>query len=735
MNASHSARAFFRVSIVWCLILSAGTLSAAVVYDFVQRAPEARWSRSPAWIGELPFNGAANDARGIVRHINGQRLEDGTISGLILQTHPEWKNGGMIFGTYSNVAVPANARFTAKVGFLADATASDGAFFEVYAVDPATNASTRLCRRDVRYDGALDEMSADLSAYGGRTMTFQLVTNAGGHSAQDWTVWVSAAITQEVTGLRMVGRVFNAATVNPPAQQAQAEPQAAPQTEARSAIGVLRRGQTGELATMKPAFVKAVLLLPSGAPPDKHAIIDAGSLPIEEPLTVLNHIYQDNQKPSIYYYLPKDICLIRDAATASYRISAVWTQDQKVRTSLVVQANIDPADVRVLETALKKAKGPQASLLAMPYDQASIIDMKGWEDWQIENIRIPTFGSLESELPISISMTPETLAQLKPLLEKEGLTAGMRIKTGDMERAIPIKVGLKYTTGRMYSPVESLQFSYNNADSTLTLHDVENLLDFPFQAQAVNLRFVFPGGEEVYKGLPVQPAVTIAPRGKADLKVRLVPKALLAADVAAVMPPPPPGQKPNPLLAIALGVLKSELDKKSGAAGQAPAEPPIDPKLDAYVKNRLQSYWLDIVPDYDCQACLDKIWSGIEGVSYVERSRKITVEALANLFDPASYDNGLAVGKVHIEIRSPYLSAQSTEGLVSAVDLTPEKLKDTVPVYLPSSTGQTFSFEFKLKVILKTGESASSPEWEKVDDSMDLTLGTFHIKKLFEKKG
>ncbi len=554
-------------------------------------------------------------------------------------------------------------------------------------------------------------------------MNFRLLTNAGGHSAQDWTVWVSAAVTDGAGGMVMMNRRIAGPALTRRTAQDQSEQKQPGQATMTTAV------------KFNPAMMKAVLLLPSGTPPDKHAIIDAGSLPIEEPLTVLNHIYQDNQKPSIYYYLPKDICLIRDAATASYRISAVWTQDQKVRTSLVVQANIDPADVRVLETALKKAKGPQASLLAMPYDQASIIDMKGWEDWQIENIRIPTFGSLESELPISISMTPETLAQLKPLLEKEGLTAGMRIKTGDMERAIPIKVGLKYTTGRMYSPVESLQFSYNNADSTLTLHDVENLLDFPFQAQAVNLRFVFPGGEEVYKGLPVQPAVTIAPRGKADLKVRLVPKALLAADVAAVMPPPPPGQKPNPLLAIALGVLKSELDKKSGAAGQAPAEPPIDPKLDAYVKNRLQSYWLDIVPDYDCQACLDKIWSGIEGVSYVERSRKITVEALANLFDPASYDNGLAVGKVHIEIRSPYLSAQSTEGLVSAVDLTPEKLKDTVPVYLPASTGQTFSFEFKLKVILKTGESASSPEWEKVDDSMDLTLGTFHIKKLFEKKG
>ncbi len=720
MNSSRGARAFFRVLIFSCLILSAAVLPAAVVYDFVQRAPEARWSRSPVWIGELPFNGADNDSRGIARHISNARLEDGTVSGLILQTHPEWRDGGMIFGTYMNIAVPANAKFTAKVGFLADATGSDGAVFEVFVVDPATSASSLLCRRETRYDNALDEMSADLGAYSGRTMHFQLVTNAGGHAGQDWTVWLSAAITQDVMLMKvMIGKPLGPAITGPTAEAPQK--QAAPSAPAT-------------MAKLKPIFMKGVVLQPAGAPPDKHAIVQVESLPIEEPLTVLNQIWQDNQKPSTYYYLPKEICLIRDIGTGDYRISAVWTQDQKVRTSLAVRANIDPADVQVLDAALKKRVGPQASLLSMPYDEASIIDMKGWEDWQIENIRIPTFGSLESELPISISMTPETLAQLKPLLEKEGLTAGMHIKTGEFERAIPIKVGLKYTTGRIYPPIERLQFSYTNMDSMLTLHDVENLTDFPFLVRGVNLRFVFPGGEEIYKALPVQPEVTIPPKGKSDLKVKLIPKALLAADVAAIAPPPPPGKKPNPFVAIALGILKSELDKKAKADGQVPAEPPVDPNIDAYVKNRLRSYWLDISPDYDCQECLDRIWSGIEGVSYVERTRKITVETLASVFDPASYDAGLAVGKVHVEIRSPFLSVQSTEGLVSAVDLTPEKPKDAVAVYLPASSGQTFSFEYRIKVILKTGESASSPQWEQVTDSMDLTLGTFHVKKLFENR-
>jgi len=54
-------------------------------------------------------------------------------------------------------------------------------------------------------------------------------------------------------------------------------------------------------------------------------------------------------------------------------------------------------------------------------------------------------------------------------------------------------------------------------------------------------------------------------------------------------------------------------------------------------------------------------------------------------------------------------------------------------VYLPLATQEQLSFEFKVKAVLKTGESAESADWEKVVDSLDLTLGTFHVKKIFQK--
>jgi hypothetical protein len=718
MHAVFPCRRWPRFFILAGLILgSVPVLSSAVVYDFVAKAPEAKWARSSTPPGALPWGSAADDSRGFARHLNNSPLENGQSYALVLETHPEWKNGGYIYGDYSNVAVPAGAKFSALVGFLKGATATDGAIFGVYVIDQAGVRHTVIVKV-ARADGVLDELTADLSPYAGQTVTFRLQVQAGTTATQDWAVWASAAVTQ-------AGAV-----------QLQRAPVAAG-TVAAARIPA-RQPDLSNIRKFKPAVIGNIHLTPIGTAPAKHKIEDVGPLPIEEPLTLLNRIYKDNEQPNTYYYLPREINLIRDKATGDYRVSAVWTQDQKIRTTLTLQANIDPDDVKVMEEGVRTAKGSSAVLKSMPYEEANIIDMKGWEDWQIEDIRIPTFGSLETELPISIAMTPETLAQLKPLLEKEGLTAGMRIKTGEVEREIPIKVGLKYFTGRWYSPLEELGFSYDEAASLLTLHNVRNLSDFPLKVATVSLRFRLPNREEVYKNLTCRPEVTIPPGESRDVKAQLVLRDQLLAEYRKAIPTAPPAaKKKNPLLEKALGALKDELekrmDKDKETASTSEKSVPEDPKVDTFFKTYARSFWMEAAPDFDCQTCLDNIWGGIEVVSYIERMRKINVEVLANVFDPAAYETPLEVEKLHVEIRSPYLSAQAKEGLMAAVDLTKDKLKDLVVVYLPLATQEQLSFEYKIKAVLKSGESAESADWEKVVDSLDLTLGTFHVSKIFQK--
>ena len=687
--------------------------SLASAYDFVQKGEEAKWWHRLDSSAAISWNGPGNDPKGFVGRLANATLEDGTVGSLILETRPELTQNGVIFGNYLNVPIPANARFVARVGFLQGAQAPDGAFFQVVIRSPGQNDFKVIAEQKAKYDNALDELAADLTAFAGQTKSFTLLTRAYQPTAQLATVWASAAIV-----------ISNA-------KDLAAKPMA-PAQPVTPASTVMRAPQRFKAIDMKP-----IILSPGGTPPPKHQISNGPTLPVEEPLSLMNTVYLDNQRPNTYYFLPREIDLIRDEVSENYKISAVWTQDQKVRTTLSLRANIIPEDVKILEGALKKAIGPQAVLSSMPYDEANIIDMKGWEDWQIADIRIPTFGSLESELPISISMTPETLAQLKPLLEKEGLTASMRIKAGDRELGIPIRVGLKYFTGRAYSPVENLSYSFNRTTSLLTLHHIQNLSGFPLMVKTVNLRFRFPGGDEVYRDLKCEGEVTIPPKGTGSVTIKLVPGPQLTAAInQAIQAAKPEEKKPQNILAKqALEILKKELEKGKPHPKAGEESAPINPQVDAFFKAYLKNYWMDIAPDFESQECLDRIWSKIEVVSYIERMRRINLEVLANIFDPASYDPPIEIEKIHIEIRSPYLSPQAKEGLAAAVDLSKEKLKDTVVIYLPLSNQEKLAFEYKIKAVLKTGESGESADWESVVDSLDLTLGTFHVKKIFQKAG
>ena len=736
-----------KFSFIVFFIVLAGALaplvrSEAVIYDFVEKASAARWMRLPGTAEALPFNGGPSDKRGFVLYLTNAVLEDGITYANVLETHPEWKDGGRIYGDFTDVKIPAGAKLTAKVGFMKGATKSDGVEFQAFMIDPTTNMGTKLLIHEAGYDGKLDDISVDLSAYAGKTQTIRLAVYAKSSAQQDWAAWAEVKMTgpMMVVGTIAPGaaQVIQKTTVQkalPVAQTPQATAQKTPAAQKTPLT-------TAKLMT--PMKFHPIVLEPIGTPPPKHEIDDLGSLSVIEPLTISDHLYKDNKKPNTYYFIPKEINLIRGRTPGSYKIAAVWTKDQKVKTTLSMQANIDPSDVKIMNEAVKAKYGSGAVLRSIPYDSANIIDLEGWGDWQIENIRIPSFGSLEGEIPINITMTPETLAELKPLLEKEGLTAGMHIKSGEIEKEIPMKVGLRYFVGRYYSPLDELNFSYG-LNSLLTLHGVKNFSDFPLAINSVNLRFKFPNKEEIYKGLPCEPPVTIPPGGSADVKVKLIPQPALQAEISKLGPPPK--EKEKSLLDNVLEILgdkakekmtekaKEEAKKKGDVEipeEEKTASVNIDPKWNNFFKSSIKSYWMDVTPEFENQEALNKVWGNIEVCSYIDRMRKINIEALDNVFDPVSYETPIEVSKIHLEIKTRYLTAQPKDGLTSA-DLSKDKLKESIVVYLPMSEQETFEFNYKIKVIKKSGESVESADWIHVADSLDVTIGTSQITALFQQ--
>jgi hypothetical protein len=699
-------------------------LAGSEVYDFVKMASSAKWERTATAAGRLPFNGRNTDKRGYVRILNGAILEDGKkYAKPVLQTHPEWKRNGRIHGHYAGVKIPPNSKFVGKVGFIRGATGTDGVTVEVVIYNPATRGGKVVAKRKVVYNGKIDTITADLKPYANKTQTVILQVSAGNSSAKDWAVWSEARI--------LATPVIATAKVATPMKTT---------TQARATVKTTPKAQaTIQPGTLKLMKMRPLRLKPIGTPPPKHDITDLGPVAVEEPIALSEHIYRDNKNRDVYYFLPKEINLIKGRDPGSYRINAVWTQDKKIKATFFLSADIDPDDVKILEEAVRKKYRGRVSLRPLPYNEANIIDMEGWGDWQIEDIRFPSFGSLEGEMPINITMTPESLAELKPLMEKEGLTAGMHIKSAAVEKEIPIKVGLRYFVGSFHSPLDEVNFTFNNKDSTFTIHNVKNFSDFPLKVDNVNLRFNFANRNETYRALQCDPEVIIAPGEEGTITVPLAPQPLLKAELKKVLGEEVKKPKKKSLLDQALDVLKGEAEEKlkEEAKKRAGIDVPegevyIDPEVNQFFKDSLKSYWLEISPDFDCPGCLDNIWGKIEAVSYIERMRKINIEVLENVFDSSQYDTSLQIEKVHIEIKSAYLSPQPKEGLIDSVDLTKEKFQDSVLIYLPLSDEEPLEFYYKIKAITKTGESGESADWEFVSDSLDLTIGVFHIANLFK---
>lgn len=702
-----------------------GQVSGKEVYNFIRVARSATWVNKPLPLGVVPtatklnFGDMRNDKKGSARYVNNVELEDGQkYPRSILQTQPEYKTGGLVIGYFYNVNIPANAKFSAKVGFRKEATRTDGATFEVSVYNIATKRGSRLIRHIAKYDRKLDTITADLKPYAGQKLRIELKVNAGNSFSQDWAVWQEAKITTPLLATAKISTPMKTTA------KAQIQPQK---------TAVVKPG-TLKFTKMRPLVVR-----PIGTPPPKHEVTDVGPVEVEEPIALSTRIYRDNKNTSVFYFLPKEINLIKGRDLGSYRINAVWTQDKKIKATFFLSADIDPSDVRILEEAVKKKYGGRSVLRPLPYNEANIIDMEGWGDWQIEDIRFPSFGSLEGEMPINITMTPESMAELKPLMEKEGLTAGMHIKSAAVEKEIPIKVGLRYFVGSFISPLEEVNFSFNNKDSTFTIHNVKNFSDFPLKVENVNLRFDFANRKEVYRALKCDPEVIIPPGEEVTIMVQMVPQTLLKDELRKVLGETVKKPKKKSLLDQALGVLKKEVEEKVKEEAKErvgidvpESETYIDPEVNQFFKDHLKSYWLEISPDFDNQESLDNIWGKIEAVSYIERMRKINIEVLENVFDPSQYETSLQIEKVHVEIKSPYLSPQPKEGLIDSVDLTKENPLSTVLVYLPLSDQEPLEFSYKIKAITKTGESAESVDWEFVSDSLDLTIGVFHISNLFK---
>lgn len=159
-------------------------------YEFYDNAKAAKWISGA---GPLPFPGAANDAKGFVRCLPNGTLNSGNAAINLLQTHPEWKNGGWIEGQFPLMILGDNLHFKSVVGFLKGANLSDGAVFQVYVKENNKYYRAASSRVEAKKYMTID---ADLSTWAGKTVQIVLRVRSGNTSDQDWAVWVKPRLAK-----------------------------------------------------------------------------------------------------------------------------------------------------------------------------------------------------------------------------------------------------------------------------------------------------------------------------------------------------------------------------------------------------------------------------------------------------------------------------------------------------------------------------------------------------------
>ncbi|HEY5732042.1 MAG TPA: NBR1-Ig-like domain-containing protein [Anaerolineales bacterium] len=184
MLSGHQGTSFF-------VDIKVGVISSG--YDFYTRASSAVWISSA---GSLTFGGPDSDANGFAMYKDNQKLEDGTITTKILETHPQFVNDGVITGRFPAYTVVTGEHFTAKIGFLSQADGTCGAGNAKFQLNYREGGGpvTPLGEWIKSCDGTMKSIDVDLTPLKGKTVEFILAVLANGSSAQDWAVWVRPQI-------------------------------------------------------------------------------------------------------------------------------------------------------------------------------------------------------------------------------------------------------------------------------------------------------------------------------------------------------------------------------------------------------------------------------------------------------------------------------------------------------------------------------------------------------------
>ena len=160
-------------------------------YNMATAYCDAEWVSGA---GSLSCPGSSGDAEGFVIRNDDPTLQDGTaLSGVALETHPEWVDNGVITGKFPSFEIQDGDHFKAKIGCLQGGNSCNVEFQLNYRDGGGLH---NLAKWNMAYGDAPKDVDVDLSSLDGESIQLVLAVTAKGSSSQDWAIWYWPRVTQ-----------------------------------------------------------------------------------------------------------------------------------------------------------------------------------------------------------------------------------------------------------------------------------------------------------------------------------------------------------------------------------------------------------------------------------------------------------------------------------------------------------------------------------------------------------
>ncbi|MGK0363625.1 MAG: hypothetical protein ACI85O_000678 [Saprospiraceae bacterium] len=301
---------------------SGNIIQGQTIFDFIKEAPKAKWQAYKFQRGRgnftIPFNGNTADKKGYVK-VTRKLLEDGSTK-KVLQLHPKYPTTIVASGTYGIIkSLPANAAFTAHVGFLKNRrTPSNKETHFRVSIHYSENGRKRvktIWTSNKKYTGQLEEVKISLAEYEGKEVYFSFAVNNKRHANPDIAVWENPII--------LVNQTSN------------------------------------DEITAGPNVKKTLNLLVEMADTKLAALIETPENPFGAVDIFKGKVFYDkNEKSGVFYYLPGHFSLDWDQKKGAYQFDITYPEDgsgeKNVRMSAQFSSSINSEMVDLLERIVSK---------------------------------------------------------------------------------------------------------------------------------------------------------------------------------------------------------------------------------------------------------------------------------------------------------------------------------------------------------------------------------------------